>query len=63
MLSAIGSRLSAVGQERGDVMSCDVKPLVVRLSMYWLHATVIRRDRSRGKMIPNGHDVNAYSYG
>ena len=22
------------------------------LSMYWLHTTVIRRDRSRGKMIP-----------
>ena len=23
------------------------------LSVYWLHTTVIRRDRSRGKMIPN----------
>ena len=37
-------------------MSCDVKLLVVRLmciSMYWLHNTVIRRYRSRGKMIPN----------
>ena len=31
------------------------KPLVVRLMyliMYWLHTTVIRRDRSREKMIP-----------
>ena len=38
-----------------DLMVCDVKPLVVRLmclSMYCLHTTVIRRDRSRGKMIP-----------
>ena len=37
-------------------MPCDVKRLVVRLmclSMYWLHTTVIRRDRSDGKMIPN----------
>ena len=37
-------------------MSCDVKLLVVRLmclSMYWLHTTVIRRDRSRGKIISN----------
>ena len=36
-------------------MSCDVKPLVVRImciSMYWLHTTVIGRDRSYGKMIP-----------
>ena len=36
-------------------MSCDVKPFMVRLmclSMYWLHTTVIRQDRSRGKMIP-----------
>ena len=36
-------------------MSCDVKPLMVRfmcLSMYWIHTTVIRRDRSRDKMIP-----------
>ena len=35
-------------------MSCDVKLLVVRLMrliMYWLHNTVIRQDRSRGKMI------------
>ena len=23
------------------------------LSMYWLHTTIIRQDRSRGKMIPN----------
>ena len=40
---------------RCDLMSCDVKPLAVRLmclSIYWLHTTVIRRDRSRGKMIP-----------
>ena len=38
-----------------DLMSCDVKPLVVWLmciNMYWLHTTVIRRYRSRGKMIP-----------
>ena len=37
-----------------DLMSCDGKTLVVRLmciSIYWLHATVIRRDISRGKMI------------
>ena len=36
-------------------MSCDVKPLVVRLmclSMYWIHTTVIQQDRSRGNMIP-----------
>ena len=36
-------------------MSCDIKPLVVRLRclrMYWLHTTVIGRDRSRGNMIP-----------
>ena len=35
-------------------MSCDVKPLVVRLmclSRYWLHTTVLRQDRSRGKII------------
>ena len=35
-------------------MSCDVKPLVVRLmclSMYWLHTAVIRRDRSRENII------------
>ena len=36
-------------------MPCDVKRLVVRLmclSMNWLHNTVIRQNRSRGKMIP-----------
>ena len=36
-------------------MSCDVKTLVVRLMcliMYWLNTTVIRQDRSRGKIIP-----------
>ena len=36
-------------------MSCNVKPLVVRLmclSMYWLHTKVIRQYISRGKMIP-----------
>ena len=38
-----------------DLISCVVKPLVVRLMcliMYWLHTTVIQQDRSRGKMIP-----------
>ena len=37
------------------MMSCGVKLLVVRLmylSMYWLHTTVILKDRSRGKIIP-----------
>ena len=36
-------------------MPCDVKPLLVRLmclSMYWLHTTLIRQDRSCSKMIP-----------
>ena len=36
-------------------MSCDYKPLVVRLvclSMYWLHTTFLRGYRSREKMIP-----------
>ena len=36
-------------------MSCDVKLLVLQLmclSMYWIHNTIIRQDRSRGKMIP-----------
>ena len=35
-------------------MSCDVTPLVVRfmrLSMYWLHTTFIRRYKHRGKII------------
>ena len=38
-----------------DLMSCDVKKLVVRLmclSMYLLHTTVIGKYISRGKMIP-----------
>ena len=38
----------------GDLMSCDVKLLVVRLMfliMYWLHTKVIRQDRSCGNMI------------
>ena len=36
-------------------MACDVKALVVRrvcLIMYWLHTTVIQRDRIREKIIP-----------
>ena len=36
-------------------MSCDVKPLVVRLrclSIYCIHTTVIQQDISRGKIIP-----------
>ena len=40
---------------QADLMSYDVKMLVARLmclGMYWLHTTVIRRDRSCGKMIP-----------
>ena len=38
-----------------DLMSCVVKPLAVQvmcLNMYWLNLTVMRRDRSHGKMIP-----------
>ena len=38
-----------------DLMSCDVKPLVVRilcLSIYCIHTTVIQQDISRGKIIP-----------
>ena len=38
-----------------DLISCDYKPLVVRimcLGMYWLHNTVLRQYRSREKMIP-----------
>ena len=36
------------------MISYEIKPLVVRfmcLGMYWIHNTVIRRDRSRGKEI------------
>ena len=38
-----------------DLISCDYRLLVVQrmcLSMYWLHTTVLRQDRSRGKMMP-----------
>ena len=38
-----------------DLMSCDVKTLVVWLMfliMYWLHNTVIRRDRIQRNMTP-----------
>ena len=38
-----------------DLMSCDYKPLVVRimfLSMYLIHTIVLRQDRSCENMIP-----------